>query len=651
MSNEWGQFGKKGKTTWTDRATVVYGGYKWLNDYPIHYCLTSLSVRNLWDDIKLMSEIPGSEKWGFEALFQRMIREEWVSQIVKNYLGNRDKLKFFPPITVALLPCVNDSPARKYETQDGFEFSKNDAGGHIAALPGLRILFPTADKPEFPVFGSPALLDWDKTKYVAVAIDGQHRISALRQYVPREGQRADSSDVPASILVFDPKVPGGRDLIQATREIFIDINKNAKTVDDSRLILLDDRNFYNCLTRSLILQAYPNGEAASEIKYEKVEAETDLEILSGIPQELIDTAAGRESADIAKLKNWQFTSAFILNRGVQYFAFEDKFERFEDLLETAGYSEQSEDELEKAVAQRRQEYEDGGDDEGGSISDHDMLSFKPGVTEKLVARALRMHRGLFLGVFTAFQPYKEHIVKFANSVNGDDGNDVRSLLLAEGSLPTRGGMEFTSRIALEIKADEPRFRRIKKTIEKLGRPKSWEKSLVWYSVFQRGLIYQPQFIRKAMEIGREQAYSSREEFAKEYIDTLNELFDGGYFDREYSLSSGSKRIWDGVALKMGASGESALDGSDGAAKRTGQLIRLMIMAVQARESGEYRHLKENISKQGIASAISAVRTGWIRYKKARDAAGGSLKDPEEYESYANKMMEGLLKSLSESEKI
>ena len=64
------QFAKSKETPWSEKFTVVYGNYNWLNDAPIHYLLTTLSVRNLWNEVRLMGEINGVEKWGFEALFQ-----------------------------------------------------------------------------------------------------------------------------------------------------------------------------------------------------------------------------------------------------------------------------------------------------------------------------------------------------------------------------------------------------------------------------------------------------------------------------------------------------------------------------------------------------------------------------------------------------
>lgn len=643
--NHWAQFDKKEPSTWTDPFNMIYGSYQWLNDRPIHYCLTSLSIRNLWEDIRLMNEIPGVEKWGFEALFQRVVREEWVSQIKNKYLGNSDRFKFFPPITIALLPCKDDLPQRQYEAPGKFEFEQ-DIVGQIARLPGLQLRFPTVKENKFPDFGHPAIISWDKRKYAALAIDGQHRISALREFVPRISQTANEKDVPASILIFDPDLPAGRDLIQVTREIFIDINKNAKTVDDSRLILLDDRNFYNSLTRSLILQAYPDGETPSSINYAKIEDEIDLEIPAGIPQELIDTSAGRETADINKLKSWQYTSAFILNRSIRYFVFEDKFEKFEELLETVEFTEQSHNEVEQIVAKKRIEYDNKSkyDDDDTNIPDHDMLSFRPAVTEKLVERAISMHKALLLGVFTAFSPYRKHVENFSKIVNGEDGEAIRSLLLSEGSLPTKTTLEFTTKVALELKQDEVRFSRIKKAIDGISRPKG-ENTLVWFSVFQRGLIFQPGLLKRAMEVGRGNSFNSREDFAAAYISALNELNEDGWFDRNHEING--TKIWAGIALKTGDTGEIAMDGSDGAAKRTGQLIRLMATAFMSREGGGYHHLKGNLNRQGISSAKSAVQKGFIRYARAKDSSAGTPKDEIEYADFASKLMESILKKISD----
>lgn len=650
MSDEdWGQFEKDAASAWTDRFTVVYGSYKWLNESPIHYFLASVSVKNLWDDVRLMNEIPGVEKWGFEALFQRVVRKQWVGQIHTQYLANDERLKFFPPVTIALLPCADDVPQRRYEAPGKFEYQLAAKGkGCQARLAGLTIDFPLATEEGFPDFGNPAIIKWDKRKYSALAIDGQHRISALREFVPRQAQEAQNKDIPAVILVFDPSLPHGRDLIQATREIFIDINKNAKTVDDSRLILLDDRNFYNGLARKMILQAYPNGEDPSEIKYKAIDEDINLSLPDGIPQELVDTAMGRDAADVNKLKPWQFTSAFIIKRAIHYFFFEDDFARFEELMETSTFRSDSDDEFESEIATRREAYEDDNPEEIEHIADQDMLSFKPDVTEKLVDRAMRRHRGALMGPFTSFKPYREHIEKFASIAETADGADIRSLMLSEGAIPGRD-VSYETKIALELKVDTSRFRRLKKAVDGLSKPVGWESNLVWYSIFQRGLIYQPLMLRRALENARDNALVSREEYAKVYVDCLDVLFEDGWFSKDKKVDE--KNVWGGIALKLGDAGEPAMDGSDGGAKRTGMLIRLMAAAIASRDAGGYSHLKGKLATTGIKGAKSMVEKGYKRYMRAKDSVAGTLKDDTEYQSAAEKLLESILKEIADADQI
>lgn len=649
MSNKgWGQFKKESSNTWTDPLTVVYGSYKWLNDSPIHYFLTSLSLKNLWDDVRLMNEIPGVEKWGFEALFQRVVRPEWVRQMKAQYLASKERFKFFPPVTIALLPCRDDVPQRVYEGEGKFHYEVSESRGVQASLPGLDIHFPTEDGKEFPEFGKPAIIKWNKRKYSALAIDGQHRISALRAFVPQTSQETQTKDIPAVILVFDPQLPHGRDLIQATREIFIDINKNAKTVDDSRLILLDDRNFYNGLTRRTILQAYPNGEDPSEVVYDSIEEDIGLTIPKGIPQELVDSAMGRDAADVNKLKPWQFTSAFILKRAIHYFFFEDSFARFEEMLETSGFQTDAEDDFEAEIAGRREEYEDENLDEDEHIADQDMLSFRPAITEKLVDRAMRMHRSLLLGVFTAFRPYKEHIDRFAKVSKSDDAADIRSLMLSEGSIPG-GAVGYETKVAQELKEDPARFKKLRKAIEGLSKPVGWDANLVWYSIFQRGLVYQPMLIRRAMDNASAVPLVSREAFADAYVNALDLIFDEGWFSKDKELNG--KSVWGGVALKIGDAGEPAMDGSDGGAKRVGALIRLMASAICARETDGYSYLKAKFNTNGLKGAKTAVEKGYVRYMKAKDSAAGKLKDDAEYKLAAEKLLESILKEIADADKI
>lgn len=631
------------ETTWTQQFTAIYGSYKWLNGVPIHYFTTSISALNLHNDVRLMGEIVGVEKWGFEALFQRVVRKEWVDQMAAGYLGDQNRFKFFPPVTIALLPCQDDMPLRDYGGKE-FEFEA-DGSGFKCSLDGLEIKLPFSKEPEFSKFGTPTQLKWDRQKFAALAIDGQHRISALRQFIPRSSQTAATRDVPATILVFDTHLPNGRDLIQATREIFIDINKNAKTVDASRLILLDDRNFYNGLTRKMILRAYEDGENPSTIEYDSDDENAVLKVTAGIPQELIDTAAGKDATDVGKLKEWQFTSAFILNKSLQHFVFENSFRKVEEFLDASSFKEDSEEAYEQALARRRGAL----DDDEDPITDKDDLTFEPAVTVKLIERAMSRYRALLLGAFTAFKPYKEHILRFKKEVEAEGGEKLRSILLSEGSLPKNNPIEnFTSKAWANLgEAERSAFGR---RIRSIYRPSGWSNSIVWYSVFQRGLLYQPMMLRRCLAEGRGEDYGSRQEFAADFIRVINELDEMGIFDREAEM--GGFRVWEGVVLKLGDKGSLALDGGDTAAKRCGNLLRLLIGSFLSGEETRFDEFSKCFQrKQGVKGPFSSVCDGYAKLAKVRDAASGAVREDDEYKAEAKSQLEVVLKVVSEIEKI
>jgi len=634
---------QENNTTWTQAFTAIYGSYDWLNGVPIHYFTTSLSVLNLHDDVRLMGEIVGVEKWGFEALFQRVVREEWVKQMVRGYLENENRFKFFPPVTIALLPCEGDAPQRDYGGKS-FEFKRVNEGagsGYKCMLEGLEILLPFAKGESFPPFGTPVQLKWDQQRYAALAIDGQHRIKALRDHIPRTSQTAASRDVPATIIVFDTKLPRGRDLIQATREIFIDINRNAKTVDASRLILLDDRNFYNGLTRRLILPAYKDGENPSPIEFDRADDGIEFEVTAGIPQELIDTAAGKEATDVLKLKNWQYVSAFILNKSLQYFVFENSFKRFEEIMDTGDYKEDSDEEHERIVAEVRARL----DDDEDPITDKDDLTFEPLVAEKLVERAVARYGSLLLGAFTGFKPYKEHIQRFKKEIEAEGGDRLRSILLSEGSIPKSVSIDrFNTKMWLDLEDCERRAYAMR--IKKLFRPDGWEKSIVWFSVFQRGLLFQPLGLRRCLAVGRGDDYGSRQEFATDFVRGLDVLHENGLFLRDAEIEE--ERIWEGIVLKLGDGGDRAMDGGDAAAKRCGNLIRLLIAAIFSGERNGYNEFENNLERrQGVKGAFTNACNGYAKFSKTREAAGGITREPEEYSKEARDRLKKILAGVAD----
>src|SRR5262245_43549992 len=78
-------------------------------DVRICYLQTGLEPSSL-SKVTLIGELPGSEKWPVRYLFQREVDRWRVERSIIPYVEDKDKVKFFPPITLTLLP-VEDQGA------------------------------------------------------------------------------------------------------------------------------------------------------------------------------------------------------------------------------------------------------------------------------------------------------------------------------------------------------------------------------------------------------------------------------------------------------------------------------------------------------------------------------------------------------------
>jgi hypothetical protein len=94
----------KQRSSWTDEYAYTEGIFD-ISQIPIRYFLTSIPIGSLGDCFRLVEDIPGSENWGYNAIFQRDIDEDRVKEeLLEEYLLVEDKFKFFNPLTIALLP-------------------------------------------------------------------------------------------------------------------------------------------------------------------------------------------------------------------------------------------------------------------------------------------------------------------------------------------------------------------------------------------------------------------------------------------------------------------------------------------------------------------------------------------------------------------
>lgn len=607
------------RTRWTDNRLSIYGSYRWLNKTPVHYFSTVLSVLDLHDYVRLMGEIPGVEAWGFDALFQRTLSDDRVTEIARFYLKNPARFKFFPPLTIAVLPFSSNVISRTY-VQPHFDLTQGNPGMRLT-IPGMEITFPLHTNEDLPDAGIPAMIRWNMSQFSAVALDGQHRVAALRQCLPRSDMLAQSADVPATLIVFDPCLPEGRDLLRLTRELFVDVNRTARPVDETRLILLDDRDVARRTARSMIYQTFTEDGEIRPIAFSEMDGGSSVKVLPGVPQECVDLLADRQSADVTSLKPWQFTSAFILHRVIQHFLLMDSFGVFEDMLDAESLPDEEYRETKAALAEHRAYYENDSDvDEGPSFDpDEDVFRFAPKVAGELTERLTDKMGFVIRAVFTGFRPYRQWMEVAVDLFNSADGAALRQLVLAEAGTDDL----FTSSYAKDLaKHEADRFGRLKVLVRRLHKPDGWEKELPWYSVFQRALLFDYPMTQRAIAVCTPDAGSTMIDLAEAYLSGLDAIFDMGMLAREYMCRD--VPLWGGTALQIKPNGEMGINPSDAAARKLAWLLRLLVCSALAARSGTdesaFVELCEQRNRKGLSKAYKESLKAIKAYLKSVDIA-------------------------------
>jgi len=230
-----------------------------------------MPLERVINELKTHEQVAPSldQKYNLKELFQREIdRDRVKNQLVDGYLRNPRKLKFFNSITVALLPRSKDGTIepefQDYENNDPIvPHDSNDK--FDAAFKDLdRTVFGGVQFVKSP--SGVARLRWDLERVDAVTVDGQHRLMALQRWFDdnknkslEEHERA--TGIPVIFLLLDKRA-GFSSIDHSTtaaiksiaREIFTDLNKNARQVDKATEIILDDRSLTALCVRQLITE-------------------------------------------------------------------------------------------------------------------------------------------------------------------------------------------------------------------------------------------------------------------------------------------------------------------------------------------------------------------------------------------------------------
>ncbi len=204
----------------------------------------------------LIENIRGSETWDVKDLFQRDVDQERVTKRIIPYLENQELVKFFNPLTLLLLPMQSAVEEAQKEisysegsfvSENGFEYDKFERKGHYRFS-------------ECKTEAAYSKLEWLESSTKLVAIDGQHRLQSLKRIVQRDAAFLRDWRIPVIIIgvfqeVEEKPVP---DLLEVVRKIFLYINTEAKEVNESRRILLNDESVNAICVQTLVQEAHSN---------------------------------------------------------------------------------------------------------------------------------------------------------------------------------------------------------------------------------------------------------------------------------------------------------------------------------------------------------------------------------------------------------
>jgi len=273
----------EGKAKFNKALYGLTGIYTLSEGIALPYFLSLVEINRAIDELKIAEQIPASldTQWSLKELFQREIDEKRVEDdIVKGYLLDPKKLKFFNAITIVLMPKGADGkiqdtfddytnidpPPIPWDGTDPDDAQWKLQEAKVANFGGVQ----------FISIGLQGRLRWDEDRVLAVAVDGQHRLWALRTF--REDQKfrggtlrtiEKQTQIPVLFVLLHPNT--GFQNIQSeadysirgiARELFTDLNKNAKTVDKARELILNDKSINAQCVRTLVTEK--TGEDAED---------------------------------------------------------------------------------------------------------------------------------------------------------------------------------------------------------------------------------------------------------------------------------------------------------------------------------------------------------------------------------------------------
>ncbi|MCV6620120.1 MAG: hypothetical protein OIF51_00030 [Cellvibrionaceae bacterium] len=246
------------------------GKYTLSEGVELPYFVSSVSIERVMDELKIAEEYPADleNKWALTELYQREVdRERVKADMVAGYLSDPNKLKFFNALTVVLLPKSEEEkivdkfedstagdPPIPYDGNDPTDSLWNSTEAEKVNFGGVQ----------FVRYGDQARLRWDENSVHAVVVDGQHRLQSLKEYkntMTAFTTKIKQTKIPVIFVLISEKAGfvakndnASQSIRSMAREIFTDLNKNAKEVDKARELVLDDWSINAKCIRTLLTE-------------------------------------------------------------------------------------------------------------------------------------------------------------------------------------------------------------------------------------------------------------------------------------------------------------------------------------------------------------------------------------------------------------
>jgi hypothetical protein len=286
-------FGSKDSVSFQQQIYGTWGCFQTPSGV-VHYLETKARIgatskdleKRLTNFLRPVREILPTLDMDFNQLLQRDLDDHRVATSLVPYILDMHGSgpAFFPPIVAAVLPFEGKNPKSHFPPMEelarhedrvpwkGYRFG--------SAFQFERMQDPKSDDDYDIKLGR---LSWNPEEARFVVIDGQHRAMALlaidrtinsswsengeqyRYFYEREIEKILSTkseeerknlfenlEFPVTILWFPLCNNPNSDHHQAARRLFVDVNKNARTPSESRLVLLSDTELLSIFTRRIL---------------------------------------------------------------------------------------------------------------------------------------------------------------------------------------------------------------------------------------------------------------------------------------------------------------------------------------------------------------------------------------------------------------